>query len=129
MFSGDGLSEGAPSVPGVWDWAVLAPEGGVPDDRRTGALPKPIPPLKRETLAEGRGDHSAVLHKRSSGPFARPGVPSGRMSGPDPGIRMTKLRKKIASAFQTEEFASLFLGILSIIGTIKEKTNPLSSRF
>ncbi|MHB1286215.1 MAG: hypothetical protein ACYCYP_06590 [Leptospirales bacterium] len=42
---------------------------------------------------------------------------------------MTKLRKKIASAFQTEEFASLFLGILSIIGTIKEKTNPLSSRF
>jgi len=41
------------------------------------------------------------------------------------GIRMTKLRQKIAGAFRTEEFASLFLGIRSIIGTLKKNDKPI----
>ena len=41
------------------------------------------------------------------------------------GIRMPKLRQKIAGAFRTEEFASLFLGIRSIIGTLKKNDKPI----
>jgi transposase len=41
------------------------------------------------------------------------------------GIRMPKLRQKIAGDFRTEEFASLFLGIRSIIGTLKKNDKPI----